>query len=210
MSKKFLQVGIVVVFLLGIIVISNSKTPIYNEQHVEKIDDIIITPTPSEKTEEDIKQEQMLENYKTLTTKMNLIEEKYKILKEIIPSDYEKISELELQINNLKTSIEENKQNIATENDISQNITENLIIINDALTLLIETFADGTDNIIIGVVESVGSELIINSKNVKYSVKVNDNTVYDGPFQVGSSVIIVCENKISEEQKNIAKLFITK
>lgn len=210
MNKRFLQVGIVLVVLLVIVIISNNQTPIYNEQHVEKIDDIVVTPTPFEKTQEDIEQEQMLKNYKILTSKMNLIEEKYEALKKIIPSDYEKISELELQINTLKTSIEDNKQDIATENDISQNITENLNTVNDALTLLIETFSDEASNIIIGTIESVGSELVINVNDEKYIVETNGLTVYDGSYQVGSFVIIVCENPINIEEKNMAKLFIVK
>lgn len=210
MNKRFLQVGIVLVVLLVMVIISNNQTPIYNEQHVEKIDDIVVTPTPFEKTQEDIEQEQMLKNYKILTSKMNLIEEKYEALKKIIPSDYEKISELELQINTLKTSIEDNKQDIATENDISQNITENLNTVNDALTLLIETFSDEASNIIIGTIESVGSELVINVNDEKYIVETNGLTVYDGSYQIGSFVIIVCENPINIEEKNMAKLFIVK
>lgn len=210
MNKRFLQVGIVLVVLLVIVIISNNQTPIYNEQHVEKIDDIVVTPRPFEKTQEDIEQEQMLKNYKILTSKMNLIEGKYEALKKIIPSDYEKISELELQINTLKTSIEDNKQDIATENDISQNITENLNTVNDALTLLIETFSDEANNVIIGTIESVGSELVINVNDEKYIIETNGLTVYDGSYQIGSFVIIVCENPINIEEKNMAKLFIVK
>lgn len=210
MNKRFLQVGIVLVVLLVIVIISNNQTPIYNEQHVEKNDDIVVTPRPFEKTQEDIEQEQMLKNYKILTSKMNLIEGKYEALKKIIPSDYEKISELELQINTLKTSIEDNKQDIATENDISQNITENLNTVNDALTLLIETFSDEANNVIIGTIESVGSELVINVNDEKYIIETNGLTVYDGSYQIGSFVIIVCENPINIEEKNMAKLFIVK
>lgn len=144
MKRRIIQSGIIVIFAIFLfaIALTTNMKPKYEKEKLTKTTDVMIEKEEETKSDKEIKKENADSNLTDIQAKLEDVNKKYEQLKQLIPSDYTELGDLEAQINNLNNSINQNASNISSENDISSSTLDNLNAISDSLDQLIQVFSN--------------------------------------------------------------------
>lgn len=149
MKNRLIQLFVFIAVFSVLILSCNSQNNKYEIEKTYKTKNVFIMKAPIEIIEHQLKQNIIDENENKLKEKMQDINEKYEIIENLVPTDYEQLNTLDQEIKKLNETINTNTRAISKEEDINLDTLQNLEEVSNALDTIIDVFTPSDEENIV-------------------------------------------------------------